>query len=379
MARVSWAATLGGGFAPDPADMAACRAAIRTGSQSFHAASRLLPARVRDPALALYAFCRQADDAVDLAPGGAAARAASVARLREGLARVYAGRTGPAPAERGFAEVVRAFDLPRALPEALVEGLAWDAEGRRCATLGDLRAYGARVAGSVGAMTTLLMGVRDADALARACDLGVAMQLTNIARDVAEDAAAGRLYLPLELLRAEGVDPERFLAAPAPSPGVLAVRAALLAEADRLYRRAEPGVAALPPACRPGIWAARLIYADIGRRVTRAGAGAGAGGFFARARTSPARKAALAAQAVLRAAGDAVSSDAAALQAPPLPETAFLVDAAARPGGSRRDRAGRLLAIFSDLEAHDRALRRSLAAAAPWSGAQAGAPARARR
>ncbi|SFH76447.1 phytoene/squalene synthase family protein [Albimonas pacifica] len=366
----------GSRFAPDPGDMAACRAAIRTGSHSFHAASKLLPARVRDPALALYAFCRQADDAVDLAAGGAADRAASVAQLRRGLARVYAGEPAETPSGRCFAEAARAFDLPRALPEALIEGLAWDAEGRRCATMSELRAYGARVAGSVGAMTTVLMGVRDADALARACDLGVAMQLTNIARDVAEDAAAGRLYLPLDLLRAEGVDPDAFLAAPAPLPGVLAVRAALLREAERLYRRAEPGVAALPAACRPGIWAARLIYAEIGGRVTAGGAE----GFFDRARTSSARKAALALRAAACAAGDLVAPDAAGLRAPPLAETAFLVEAAARPAPPRRDRAGRLLSILSELEARDRALRGSLAtAAAPWSRAGATSRARARQ
>ncbi|MDF2231526.1 phytoene/squalene synthase family protein [Albimonas sp. CAU 1670] len=349
-------------FSPDPADMAACRAAIRTGSRSFHAASKLLPGAVRDPALALYAFCRQADDAVDLATGGAEDRAASVARLRRGLARVYAGAPADHPTERCFAEVVRAFDLPRALPEALVEGLAWDAEGRRCADLSELRAYGARVAGSVGAMMTVLMGVRDADVLARACDLGVAMQLTNIARDVAEDAAAGRLYLPLDLLRAEGVDPERFLARPAPSPGVLAVRAALLREAERLYRRAEPGIAGLPGACRPGIWAARLIYAEIGARVEAGGAT----GFHVRAVTSQGRKAALAFQALLRAGGDVAAPCAAGLRYPPLPETAFLVAAAARPPLARADRTGRLISILSDLEARDRAIRGAIAAAATW-------------
>ena len=101
-----------------------------------------------------------------------------------------------------------------------------------------LHGYAARVAGTVGVMMTLLMGVRDAAALARACDLGVAMQLTNIARDVGEDARAGRLYLPLDWLDEAGVDRDRFLAAPAPSPALARVVARLLAEADRLYARA---------------------------------------------------------------------------------------------------------------------------------------------
>ena len=98
--------------------------------------------------------------------------------------------------------------IPRALPEALLEGFAWDAAGRRYETLDEVEHYAARVAGCVGAMMTLVMGRRDPAILARACDLGVAMQLTNICRDVGEDARAGRLYLPLAWLRDNGIDPD---------------------------------------------------------------------------------------------------------------------------------------------------------------------------
>jgi 15-cis-phytoene synthase len=175
-----------------PADMEACRAAIRTGSLSFHAASKLLPAKVRDPSLALYAFCRIADDAVDEVQD----KARAVLSLRDRLDLVYAGRPKNAAADRAFASVVEDYDMPRALPEALLEGLAWDATGRQYDDLSGVLSYSARVAAAVGAMMCVLMRVRDADALARACDLGLAMQLTNIARDVGEDAREGRLYLP---------------------------------------------------------------------------------------------------------------------------------------------------------------------------------------
>jgi 15-cis-phytoene synthase len=177
-------------------DLDHCREAIRHGSLSFHAASRLLPARVRDPALALYAFCRLADDAVDLHEE----KPAAVLRLRDRLDLIYRGTPRNAPADRAFAAVIETHDMPRALPEALLEGLAWDATGRRYETLSELFDYSARVAAAVGAMMCVLMGVRDANALARACDLGVAMQLTNIARDVGEDARARRMYLPLAWL-----------------------------------------------------------------------------------------------------------------------------------------------------------------------------------
>ncbi len=188
-------------------DMAHCVEAIRHGSRSFYAASKLLPRKLRDPALVLYAFCRLADDAVDLQD----AKADAVLRLHERLDLAYAGRPRNAPTDRAFAAIIDDFDMPRALPEALLEGLAWDAMEKRYASLSDLRAYSARVASAVGAMMCVLMRVRDRDALARACDLGVAMQLTNIARDVGEDAHEGRLYIPTDWMTDAGLDPEAFL------------------------------------------------------------------------------------------------------------------------------------------------------------------------
>jgi len=157
------------------------------------------------------------------------------------------------------------------LPEALLEGLAWDAEGRRFEDIGDLHDYAARVAGTVGAMMTLMMGVRSPEALARACDLGVAMQFSNIARDVGEDARAGRIYLPLAWLREAGIDPEAFLAHPVYTDALGSVVKRLLAIADTLYDRSLAGIARLPLGCRPGILAARALYSEIGREVERRG------------------------------------------------------------------------------------------------------------
>lgn len=249
------------------ADFAACAEAIRHGSHSFHAAGRFLPARLRRPAHAIYAFCRLADDAVDL---DQTAPLIAVERLTERLDRVYAGRPVNAPADRALARTVEAFDLPRTLPEALIEGLAWDAEGRRYADLHALSAYAARVAGAVGGMMAVLLGVRSPEMLSRACDLGVAMQLTNIARDVGEDARNGRVYLPLDWLLEEGIDPDRLIATPEHSPALARVVSHLLREADLLYIRSEAGIARLPADCRPAIYAARFLYAEIGREVARA-------------------------------------------------------------------------------------------------------------
>ncbi len=328
-------------------DLRACKAAIRTGSLSFHAASRLLPGRVRDPALALYAFCRIADDAVD----EGADKTRAVLALRDRLELVYAGRPRDAAPDRAFAAVVDQFQMPRALPEALLEGLAWDAVGRQYDDLAGVRAYSARVASAVGAMMAVLMGVRDADALARACDLGLAMQLTNIARDVGEDARAGRLYLPREWLAEEGIDPARFLARPAPLPGIRRLTARLLAEADRHYLRAGAGVAALPLACRPGIFAAAQIYAGIGTRIRANGNDS----VTRRATTGKLRKVGWLALALTRSAGTLALPRPALLHADPVPEVAFLVAAAARPQPAPA-RSDALIAILRQLEARDRGM-----------------------
>lgn len=247
-------------------DRAACRALIRNGSKSFFAASLFLPQDVREAALALYAFCRTADDAVDCEVA-----VDPLSRLRERLALAYQRRPLPMPADRAFADVVARYAIPRAIPEALLEGFEWDAAGRRYETISELNAYAARVAGTVGAMMACLMGARTPHAIARACDLGVAMQLTNIARDVGEDARAGRLYLPMQWLREAGVDPGDWPSKAEFSPAIAAVVRRLLRAADSLYERAELGIRCLPRPCRRGIYAARLLYAEIGHELEREG------------------------------------------------------------------------------------------------------------
>ncbi|MEM8810974.1 MAG: phytoene/squalene synthase family protein [Pseudomonadota bacterium] len=332
-------------------DFEICRVAIRNGSRSFHAASKLLPAKVRDPAYVLYAFCRLADDAVDLNDR----KDAAVLSLAERLDKVYAGEPRDDPVDRAFTDLVQSYDMPRALPEALLEGLSWDALEHRYQTLSDLRAYSARVASAVGAMMCVLMDVRGRDALARACDLGVAMQLTNIARDVGEDAAAGRLYLPLDWMEEAGLDPDGFLAKPSMSPALAGVVRRLLREADRLYQRAESGVSSLPRRCRPGILAARHIYAHIGRHI----AASGYDSLHRRARTSTVEKLELLGLSYCQAAAMSVMPRSAVLHAAALPEVEFLVEAAASdareasPWGNGR--SGAVFSALAQLAERDRA------------------------
>lgn len=336
-----------------PADLAACRAMLRGGSRTFSAASRVLPRRVSEPAIALYAFCRLADDAVDLCGG----KTAALALLRDRLNRVYGGGPLPAPADRAFAAVVARYTIPRALPEALLEGLAWDAEGRRYEDFSTLKSYAVRVAGAVGAMMALLMEARAPQLVARACDLGVAMQLTNIARDVGEDARAGRLYLPLQWLREVGIDPDGWLARPLFSAPIGIVVKRLLDEADLLYARARTGIGGLPLACQPGIHAARLLYAEIGREVERGGLDS----VSRRAIVPRRRKAVLLARAMSVTVASSGRGG-----APCLREAQYLVDAVAavpeiagrrRPAGvvaAAERRLVWLLHLFERLERNER-------------------------
>lgn len=249
-------------------DIDDCRARLRGGSLSFHAASLLLPERIRTPASALYAFCREADDLID---GAGREAGYALALMRERLNRIYLGSPQRRVADRAFASVVQQYAIPRALPEALMDGFAWDADARRYETIGDLEHYAARVAGSVGVMMTLVMRRRDPATLARAADLGIAMQLTNICRDVGEDARAGRVYLPVSWMRSAGIDPDEFIERPVFSPALGDVIRAVLVDAERLYRRATPAIAALPASCRPAIHAARVLYAEIGSEIERQG------------------------------------------------------------------------------------------------------------
>ena len=227
-----------------PADLALCRQMIRQGSKSFHLASLLLPNSHRQHSRALYGFCRMADDLVDHAETPQAA----VAQLAVRLDLIYAGTPSDNPTDRAFADVVRLYAIPRAVPDALIEGFAWDAEGRDYRTLSDVTSYGVRVAGTVGVMMSLLMGQRNPDALARAIDLGVAMQFSNIARDIEEDERMGRVYLPHEWITE--------------SKAKAASR--LVVEAETIYARAASGIALLPRSCRASINAARLLYREIG-------------------------------------------------------------------------------------------------------------------
>ncbi len=254
-----------------------------------------------------------------------------------------------------MADLMRRCAIPAALPEALLEGLAWDSEGRSYETIDELFDYAARVAGAVGVMMALIMDVRSPQALARACDLGVAMQLTNIARDVGEDARLGRIYLPRAWLREAGIDTDAWLSEPDLDERLRPIVGRLLQEADALYARARAGIVLLPANCRPAILAAGLIYQEIGREIERNALNS----FTRRARVSATRKLHLIAQAI---AGSLSLSETSAT--PPLPCANFLIESArsghAIPRRSPRSIVGwresfiRVLGVFERLQRSER-------------------------
>ncbi len=241
------------------------RRLARASRSSFLYAFAVLPRPRREAILAVYAFCHQVDDAVDEAPDVATARE-RLAAWREDLHRAFRGEpAGPVATEAAHAAA--RFDIPRDLFDQVVDGVAMDVAPRRYRTMDELLGYCDLVAGAVGRISVRIFGRGDEEADRYAADLGAALQLTNILRDIGPDARRGRFYLPLDELarfgltedQVTGGDPERL--------------PLLLAVADRardFYRRAAPvGRRRLGE-----FYAAEImgrIYRDLLERVARAG------------------------------------------------------------------------------------------------------------
>jgi 15-cis-phytoene synthase len=279
-------------------------AAIRAGSRSFALASRLFDPVTRAHVWDLYAWCRHLDDVVDGQVLGHARHPVrdgprGVAELREQSMRALAGDASGGPVFAGLARVSAATHLPAAYVRDHLAGFEMDADGRRYETVDDTLAYCYHVAGVVGLMMAWIMGVRDEPTLLRGCDLGLAFQLTNIARDVDDDARHGRVYLPGTWLREREVIlmPGQPMG-PETRVRVVPVVARLLDLADGYYQSAWHGVARLPWRSAWSVATARHVYADIGHEVRRRGATA----WDTRVVVSRSRKIARVAQALVESA-----------------------------------------------------------------------------
>jgi phytoene synthase len=250
---------------------------IRKGSKSFAAAARLFDPETRGNVYMLYAWCRYCDDEIDGQELGFAKAVPDASTIDERLERIrdltertLAGQDVDEPAFKGLQQIVERYDIPKRHPMDLIEGFAMDAAEYRYETLEDTLLYCYHVAGVVGVMMAYVMGVKEPAILRRAADLGIAFQLTNIARDVMDDAQAGRCYLPRQLLREHGVPPDD-LQNPTYRQGLVRVAKSLLRVADRYYESAAEGVRALPLRAAWAICTARGVYRDIGEIVIAQG------------------------------------------------------------------------------------------------------------
>lgn len=261
--------------------VAASRTAIARGSKSFALASRLFDPVTRDRATLLYAWCRHADDVIDGQIDGFGRVKADttpgerLASLEEGTRAALSGAGGDTLAFAALARVAAETAMPRRYPLDLIEGFRSDVEERRFASFDDTLTYCYHVAGCVGVMMAIVMGIDpdDGPTLDRACDLGLAFQLDNIARDVIEDAANARCYLPEAWLREAGLTLATF-AAPANRAALATVVARLVDEAELYAASSRYGTPDLPWRSAWAVLAAADIYGGIGRRVRAAGAAA---------------------------------------------------------------------------------------------------------
>jgi 15-cis-phytoene synthase len=242
-----------------------CRWMITKGSKSFSLAARLFDSDTRDAAFFLYGWCRYCDDQVDQA-GMEENPEQLEQRLRTLAEATRSAFSGAAQEQAVFIAmqyIVQRYSIPAHYALELIEGMAMDARGTRYQTFDDLSLYCYRVAGTVGLMMSHVMGLRDEQALKHAADLGMAMQLTNIARDITEDAEMGRIYLPLQWIEEAGIAPEE-IAAPKNSQKLALVTRRLLREAERYYLSGDAGLWHLSFRSACAVAAARHVYAAIG-------------------------------------------------------------------------------------------------------------------
>jgi phytoene synthase len=235
----------------------ACEAITAQNSRSFFLATSLLPGEKRLAMRALYAFCRTADN---LADGNVQQPEIQLRQLREGI-RGGCKKAGEAVLT-AWADISYRYQIPECYAEQLLDGVERDLVQRRYSTFEDLSVYCYKVASTVGLMSMYITGFSSQKAVSYAIKLGVALQLTNILRDVGEDWSAGRLYLPMEELSAFDLN-EEDVAAGTVDKRWRAFMRFQIARARNLYAEALPGIAFLHPEGRFAVSAAASLYKGI--------------------------------------------------------------------------------------------------------------------
>ena len=259
---------------------------------SFYYSFLVLPSDQRRAILAVWDFCRAVDDAVDEEPStlqGLPAGAEAVVFWRAELSRCYEGATPATSQGKRLQPFITPFELPRQAFEDVIDGVAMDLDTTRYADFGELHEYCRRVASAVGLICINIFGCRSLRAREYALNLGIALQLTNIIRDVKDDLAKGRVYLPLKDLRMFDCTVEDLRARPAPER----VRRLLEFECQRAHEFYRHAVDARPPEDRRRLVAAeimRVVYFETLTRIEEGGYEV----FGARVRVPKPRQAAIA-------------------------------------------------------------------------------------
>ena len=258
------------------------RQRIEKGSKSFAVAAKLFAPETRASAYMLYAWCRHCDDVIDgqslgfadpSATGPTGECASAAVELLEARTRRACAGEADEPVFQALSTVCAKHHIPEKYPLDLIAGFRMDAEARSYRSIDDTLLYCYHVAGVVGVMMAMVMGVRDRAVLDRACDLGIAFQLTNIARDIVPDHAGGRVYLPDAWLADAGLTPEN-LAESARRASLSRVANRLLDTAEPYYASAVMGLAHLPFRSAWAVATALKVYRAIGIEVRRRGAAA---------------------------------------------------------------------------------------------------------
>lgn len=252
-----------------------CRWMIEKGSKSFSLAAKLFDPPTRDAAFFLYGWCRYCDDQIDQVGSGLATSelAARLKALQDRTAAAFSLMPQHEPVFIALQYIAHRYAIPSHYALELIEGMAMDVRSTRYSNLKELLLYCYRVAGTVGLMMAHVMGLRDEAALKHAADLGIAMQLTNIARDIVEDASMGRIYIPSAWLDEAKIAADE-IAAPENRDKLAMLTLRLIREAERYYRSGDEGLWHLSFRSACAVAAARNVYSEIGALLLKKGASA---------------------------------------------------------------------------------------------------------
>ena len=324
---------------------------LKKHAKSFYWASFFLSKIVIKKSTILYNFCRTLDDIAD-ENNGLKIKKENFSKFKKD----FLDKNFKNPIIREMWLIIDSEKISRKIVLDLFDGVESDLQEKvNLKSKKDLLIYSYKVAGTVGLMMSKILQVKDKEALKGAVDLGIAMQLTNIARDIGEDARNNRIYIPTDWMKRNGIAVDAFLKNPENFPEVSILVKQLLNKADYFYKRAGAGYFSLPKECRPGIFSAGKIYSKIGKHI----AASNYDSVSRRAYTTTFEKFLMLISSIGDSALTTVMPIPSTIHAAALPEVNFLVNSVKTPKESKKSfkqRSSKFINLLFDLEQKDRAL-----------------------